>query len=254
MDPPAFTIPTASRSPRRGQPTVSLTEYPLPDGTWHWVSRTWMVDMRGDGRTQYDGFEYNWFFRGKRWRAEVGFLNAGGWVRRRRWVRLMMRPARTKVEKEAQDSQIPSLLPDAGRTETGATRPPSVVDAPLRDSESVDYDEVWLGDDDDWIRCTSVMRRLGRDTRKLELWAQWLDRRNSSLLEGGTIDPLPPTKQWSEDSDLLPSQVAAHQTRNNTATAIDPSHVIQVLTKGNNVGVCVYYYLFPPNFVLVPGL
>lgn len=104
MDPLPFTIPSGATSPRKGQPTVSLSSYPLPDGNWRWVSRTWMVDMRGDGQTQYDGFEYNWFFRGKRWRAEVGRLNAGGWVRRRRWVRLMVRPARSSQHNEARGS------------------------------------------------------------------------------------------------------------------------------------------------------
>lgn len=232
MDPPAFTIPTASKSPRRGQPTVSLTDYPLPDGTWHWVSRSWMVDMRGDGQTQYDGFEYNWFFRGKKWRAEVGVLNSGGWVRRRRWVRLMMRPARTKVEKETEESRIPSILPDAGHTETGATRPPSVVDIALKDDDTIDYDDVWRGDDDDWTRCSSVMRCLGRDTRKLELWSQWLGVQDPSI-DG--VELSRPQKQWSQDSGPLPSHVIAHQANPQGAEAVDPSHVVHVLTKGNHV-------------------
>lgn len=196
-----------------------------------------MVDMRGDGQTQYDGFEYNWFFRGKKWRAEVGVLNSGGWVRRRKWVRLMMRPARTKVEKEVQESRIPNLLPDAGRTETGATRPPSVVDLPLKDDESIDFDDVWRGDDGDWSRCISVMRCLGRDTRKLELWAQWLGVQDSPVTGNDEVGLPRPQKQWSEDSSLLLSQVMAHQAILKDAEAVNLSHVVKVLTNNSHVSL-----------------
>ncbi|KAG0708859.1 hypothetical protein DFH29DRAFT_345129 [Suillus ampliporus] len=93
IDPPQFTVPSTSLKQSR-QPNITLSNYPLPDGTWRWVSRTWMIDMRTDsGEVQYDGFEYNWFFREKNWHAEIGKLSTGAWVRRRRWVRLMMRPA-----------------------------------------------------------------------------------------------------------------------------------------------------------------
>ncbi|KAH8100722.1 hypothetical protein BXZ70DRAFT_1008210 [Cristinia sonorae] len=166
MDPPPFTIPSASKSPRAGQPTVSLSSYPLPDGTWRWVSRTWMVDMRGDGQTQYDGFQYNWFFRGKHWRAEVGHLSSGGWVRRRRWVRLMMRPAQA----------VPTLLsprPDntPQPSDGGATRPPSVISV---GNSSMDEADPWEGDaSEDWARCRNALRKV-RDGKKVELWKSWL--------------------------------------------------------------------------------
>ncbi|KAF8350060.1 hypothetical protein F5887DRAFT_858528, partial [Amanita rubescens] len=88
MDPAPFTLPSTSFS-RSKQPFKSLNDYQFPDGTWRWVSKSWMIDMRSDsGEVQYDGFEYNWFFRRHHWRAEVGPLSAGGWVRRRRWIRL----------------------------------------------------------------------------------------------------------------------------------------------------------------------
>ncbi|KAI0078875.1 hypothetical protein K474DRAFT_1583712, partial [Panus rudis PR-1116 ss-1] len=208
-DPPAFTIPSSSSSMKK-QPTVSLSDYPLPDGTWKWVSKTWMVDMRGDGQTQYDGFEYNWFFRKTYWRAEIGPLGAGGWVRRRRWVRLMMRPA-----VETRHAENPSLpLLDVTHTEAGATRPPSVV---LSDNDSEqDEREVWRGDYGDWVRCRNALRKL-RDAKKLELWKQWLGLEDDVMVwtfsdptqlsdKGRTREP---QKQWSEDSDLMPSQKAA---------------------------------------------
>src|SRR6266511_997646 len=95
-DPAPYTLPDASNQEPSHQPPVTLTTYPLPDGTWRWVSRSWMIDMRSEstqGQVQHDGFEYNWVFRKHNWKAQVGPLNAGGWVRRRRWVRLMVRLA-----------------------------------------------------------------------------------------------------------------------------------------------------------------
>ena len=96
-DPSPFTLPNTSQK-RSEQPPITLDAYPLPDGDWRWVSRTWMIDMRNSDSSivQHDGFEYNWVFRQRKWRAQVGFLSAGGWVRRRRWVRLMMRPSKNK--------------------------------------------------------------------------------------------------------------------------------------------------------------
>ena len=175
LDPPPFTIPTAIRSPRKNQPTVTLEDYPLPDGTWKWVSRAWMIDMRGDGQVQYDGFEYSRSFRSKKWGPNPGFMSYRGLVRRRRWIRLMMRPS--QVHHDAQSvlsapGGLLSMLPEFEHLEEGATRPPSVM-LTLSDS-SIGEMEVWRGDASDWGRCHIALRRLGRDGRKLELWATWL--------------------------------------------------------------------------------
>src|ERR1700722_4665839 len=90
-DPLPFTFPNSSPD-RAHQPALTLDTYPLPDGNWQWVSNAWMIDMRHEGDVQWDGFEYNWRFRRRGWRAEVGVLGSGGFVRRRMWVRLMMKP------------------------------------------------------------------------------------------------------------------------------------------------------------------
>ncbi|KAI0639411.1 hypothetical protein C8Q77DRAFT_1213978 [Trametes polyzona] len=175
LDPPPFTIPTAIRSPRKNQPTVSLEDYPLPDGSWKWVSRAWMIDMRGDGQVQYDGFEYSSSFRSKKWGPDPGFMSHRGLVRRRRWIRLMMRPAQ-KVDSDSTSTfSTPgalSVLPQLAHHEEGATRPPSVILTITDDDEK--GIGVWKGDEDDWDRCHAALRRLGRDGRKLELWASWL--------------------------------------------------------------------------------
>ena len=87
---------------------MTLEDYPLPDGSWKWVSRGWMIDMRGDGQVQYDGFEYSRSFRSKHWGPSPGVLSNRGLVRRRRWLRQF--PARVrrraKREKEPGRSEV----------------------------------------------------------------------------------------------------------------------------------------------------
>ncbi|KAI0689609.1 hypothetical protein BC835DRAFT_1282676 [Cytidiella melzeri] len=248
IDPPAFTIPSASKQSRRHHPDVSLASYPLPDGDWHWVSRTWMVDMRGDGQSQYDGFEYNWFFRQKKWGPLVGFMSSGGWVRRRRWVRLMMRPAQTRAV-AASGNATPALhgiadeLLQLQHTEAGATRPPSVM-LTLNDEEEEEKEEasVWTGDlQGDWERCHRALMRLDRDGRRLEVWQRWL--RPSNNFDGQGLDrrktKAVPQKQWSEDSNPLPSQHDRYNTSTvdgmltaDTGVVLDPApreHMARVL-------------------------
>ncbi|KAL4243418.1 hypothetical protein ABKN59_001229 [Abortiporus biennis] len=239
MDPPPFTIPTASPYPRHCQPTVSLFSYPLPDGDWRWVSKCWMVDMRGDGLTQFDGFEYNWYFRSKNWRVEVGRLNAGGWVRRRRWIRLMVRPAKIHHVHNHQESgkSTPSNILHLEHSQ-GGTRPPSVVITDSGDEEP-DITEVWRGEgEEDWKRCRVAMRRLGRDGRKLELWRRWLEPSTvepASIGSPTNVVGQQPKKQWSEDSTLLPSQrgpIPHHKLEKNAGVRTDKApkeHIASVL-------------------------
>lgn len=185
LDPPPFTIPTASRSPRKNQPTVTLEDYPLPDGSWRWVSRAWMIDMRGDGEVQYDGFEYARSFRSKKWGPDTGFMSNCGLVRRRRWLRLMMRPARAMHDTESflEHAGNVSVLPEMEHHEEGATRPPSVMFTGSDDSEE---SGVWRGDEGDWDRCHRALRHLARDGRKLEVWAHWL----------GISEEAPTSSRW----------------------------------------------------------
>lgn len=165
-DPPPFTVvePQPSlingkpvKAQESSQPNVSLTEFPLPDGNWCWASKEWMIDMRNEN-ISYDGFEYNWFFRRHNWRRKAGRLNAGGWVRRRRWVRLMERPPLIALEKEDESEK-------------------------LVHSATIVTTDVWLGDADDWSRVSRVMRECGRDARRMEVWKEWL-----GLGEGDVID------------------------------------------------------------------
>lgn len=178
LDPPPFTIPTAAKCPSKNRPTVTLDDYPLPDGSWKWASRAWMIDMRGDGEVQYDGFEYARSFRSKKWGPDTGFMSNRGLVRRRRWIRLMMRPAQFMHEAESLlgDTGV-SVVPELEHHEEGATRPPSVM---LILSEDGEQTRVWRGDEGDWDRCHDALRQLTRDGRILEFWAHWLGVSNEA--------------------------------------------------------------------------
>ncbi|KAJ6575119.1 hypothetical protein B0H19DRAFT_1127243 [Mycena capillaripes] len=205
-DPSPFTTPNSS-SKRSKQPDVSLAVYPLPDGAWRWLS-PWMIDMRSDsGEVQHDGFEYNWMFRTHKWHPEASAMS---WVRRRRWIRLMMRPAISKDAKKRPDSFNPStpitpaqsiLAPDVtkNRYSMVSTLPPSVLESHAEGDSFVEInlDEVWQSDDfqDNWERCRAAMRSARTDGRILELWRRWLaDEPPQAGAKGKR-------KQWTEDDD-----------------------------------------------------
>lgn len=162
---------------RQRQPLFTLSEYPLPDGSWSWLSAEWMIDMR-DGNVQHDGFEYNWSFGGKKWRSKAGRFNTGALVRRRRWARLMVRPT---IETEASEDE----KPEASSTNEGSS----------------DWDSIWKGDEGDWKRCHAAIRSQDGDGRKLELWEEWIGHRPTGRANAQR-------KQWTEDSDYLPSELA----------------------------------------------
>ncbi|KAJ7038194.1 hypothetical protein C8F04DRAFT_1393095 [Mycena alexandri] len=204
-DPSPFTVPTSKRSK---QPDVSLAVYPLPDGAWRWLS-PWMIDMRSDsGEVQHDGFEYNFMFRTHKWHPEAGAMS---WVRRRRWIRLMMRPAKSKDPTRLTNTSAANtpITPTASIIAPGGARnrysvASSVPPSSVAEEDSFDEwtaDEVWLSDNSDvnWERCHIAMRRAGRDGRILELWRRWL----------GDVPPEPQDrmgrrKQWTEDDDPPP--------------------------------------------------
>ena len=126
-----------------------------------------MIDMRSElGEVQPDGFEYNWLFRHNQWHAKIGKLGTGAWVRRRRWVRLMMRPANHS------HSHTNGTIP--------LSRPPSAPSflPPASNLSLVELDHhvshVWDGGEQDWQHVHHLLKQLGRDGRKLELWRLWL--------------------------------------------------------------------------------
>lgn len=205
-DPTAFTLPNTSQM-RSEQPSITLETYPLPDGNWRWVSRAWMIDMRSGSTIQHDGFEYNWMFRRHNWRAETGFLSAGGWVRRRRWVRLMMRPSKAKVHSDSGSAS-------SSASSTRNLLRQSMASSNLTSVSSLLHttvETVWQGNEDDWKRCRSLMMRYTRDGRKIDLWKIWLGYYHPAhdhlfTEVGNSVKGKQKQKQWTEDDGPLPSQ------------------------------------------------
>lgn len=245
-DPSPFTLANASKR-RSEQPPITLESYSLPDGNWKWVSRCWMIDMRSNlGEVQHDGFEYNWIFRKHGWRADVGALSAGGWVRRRRWIRLMVRPVKCTHTGSSHGSgtntpdNSPSLSSYKHRRSIGSSVPPSILTGSTNSSELTDRwkdmnpDDVWSGDREaDWERLRHFMRRFGRDGRKLEVWRLWLgyyhpehkDKFSHVDVKGTRRE-----KQWTEDEGPLPSEVHGLEIFTRESVALAPREsVIPVL-------------------------
>lgn len=168
-----------------------------------------MIDMR-DGNVQHDGFEYNWSFGGKKWRSRAGRFNTGALVRRRRWARLMVRPAagiETSADEQPEDSRRKEGSPSSG--------------------EALAWDTVWKGDEEDWNRCHAALRSQDGDGRKLELWEEWIDHRPRDRTNAQR-------KQWTEDSGYLPSEAARDtffQTREGQRNAGPRSDVIAVVLR-----------------------
>ena len=132
--------------------------------------------MRTDSaEVQHDGFEYNWMFKNRNWSPRVGPWNAHGWVRRRRWIRLMVRPAKQKKKFDYDGSNTPN---SPTWTRPQSLIPPSVLTSGTDITDhwlQVEPANVWLGDPEgDWQRCLCVMKLFGRDGRKIELWKLWL--------------------------------------------------------------------------------
>ncbi|KAJ3512431.1 hypothetical protein NLJ89_g3519 [Agrocybe chaxingu] len=257
-DPSPFTLPNASLK-RSKQPPISLENYPLPDGNWRWVSRCWMIDMRSDsGEVQHDGFEYNWMFRQHNWRAQVGSFNAGGWVRRRRWIRLMVRPA--KPHKEDSDGfETPSTTsfkasePKRHRHSMASSFPPSIGMGATNVTDQLaqlDPDNVWLGDDveADWQRCRAIMKRIGRDGRKLDLWRLWLGFYHPEHKDKfvGDESTRRREKQWTEDEEPLPSEVVASDILSREAVAIAPKHRITAVLREHGQQI-LHLFVFPDS-------
>ncbi|KAL1934714.1 hypothetical protein VTP01DRAFT_6896 [Rhizomucor pusillus] len=61
--------------------------YQLPDPSWEWVSKEWMVDMSGD--VDESGWQYALKFHGAVWHGNYKHFRS--FVRRRRWIRLRHR-------------------------------------------------------------------------------------------------------------------------------------------------------------------
>lgn len=240
IDPMPFTMPGGTRLPRFHQPNITLHDYPLPDGNWRWVSKTWMIDMRSDGEVQHDGFEYNWIFRSKHWSPKIGPFS---FVRRRRWVRLMVRPGKpckhppradgdgSRTPVTARNSIFHDYNPFRNRNSIISLMHSSIVTLSSEIPEDVyaDLDEVWQGDVElDWLRYRVVMKGFATDGKKLEIWRRWLGLEDLKVL--------PAKRQWTEDEENDPPPPSASTTRTTDSQSLRPKkvpveYIVPVVTK-----------------------
>ena len=188
--------------------------------------------MRSDSaEVQHDGFEYNWMFRKHNWSPQAGPWNAHGWVRRRRWIRLMVRPAKQKKKVERDGLDTPDST--AWIRPQSSSSPPSILATGTDIMDhwlQVEPSDVWLGDpENDWQRCLSVMKSLGRDGRKLELWSLWLGCYDPDQSPGVNAKGKQPE---GEIEKPLPSDIFPADTLSRDSVPIAASeHIMAVLRK-----------------------
>lgn len=74
-----FFFPACLHPLKSHKPIVPLSPYPLPNGDWKWVSRSWAIYMRCDGQVLYHGLEYSWFFQSQSSVASYGGRSRFSW-------------------------------------------------------------------------------------------------------------------------------------------------------------------------------
>lgn len=101
---------------------MNIENYQLPDPTWQWVSKDWMIDMTED--VDEAGWQYALKFHGAVWHGNRNILKIGNdrlilinnhkkgnykhfrsFVRRRRWIRLRHRPLKSQQHQQQQQQQ-----------------------------------------------------------------------------------------------------------------------------------------------------
>ncbi|CAG8609430.1 16380_t:CDS:10 [Funneliformis mosseae] len=92
VDPNSWTDRNQKYSP------MDIYNFQLPDPTWEWVHKEWLIDMSGD--VDEEGWEYAFNFHSSSWHGCYQPLRS--FVRRRRWIRL-----RRKKGKDGSASIIP---------------------------------------------------------------------------------------------------------------------------------------------------
>ncbi|CAO3629281.1 unnamed protein product [Mucor fragilis] len=95
---------------------MNIENYQLPDPTWQWVSKDWMIDMTED--VDEAGWQYALKFHGAVWHGNYKHFRS--FVRRRRWIRLRHRPLNNQQLLQ-QQSQEPLLLDLSESTPTSSS-------------------------------------------------------------------------------------------------------------------------------------
>ncbi|CAG8458571.1 hypothetical protein RhiirA5_405733 [Rhizophagus irregularis] len=111
IDPHTWTDKNQKYSP------MDIHNYQLPDPTWEWVHKEWMIDMSGD--IDEEGWEYALNFHNSSWHG--CYQPFRSFVRRRRWIRL-------RCKKGVKDNSTPSI---PARSHVNS------------DAKTDDFEELW---------------------------------------------------------------------------------------------------------------
>ncbi|GAN00981.1 conserved hypothetical protein [Mucor ambiguus] len=111
---------------------MNIENYQLPDPTWQWVSKDWMIDMTED--VDEAGWQYALKFHGAVWHGNYKHFRS--FVRRRRWIRLRHRPLNNQQLLQ-QQSQEPLLLNMSDSTPTSSLSS-AAADVPYSDTDIIE--------------------------------------------------------------------------------------------------------------------
>ncbi|KAG0367184.1 hypothetical protein BGX24_003339 [Mortierella sp. AD032] len=97
---------------------MNTSDYELPDPSWEWVHKSWLVDMTGD--VDEDGWEYAMTFHGSPWHGNYEIFRS--FSRRRRWLRLRKRKGKSLGKPSAlPERTYPPSIPSISQKQLDAT-------------------------------------------------------------------------------------------------------------------------------------
>ncbi|KAF9906228.1 hypothetical protein EC991_000855 [Linnemannia zychae] len=112
VDPDEWTDQTFQTS------AMDTSDYELPDPSWEWVHKSWLVDMTGD--VDEDGWEYAMTFHGSPWHGNYEIFRS--FARRRRWLRLRKRKGKSLGKPGAlPERTYPPSVPNISQSQLDAT-------------------------------------------------------------------------------------------------------------------------------------
>ncbi|KAF9898024.1 hypothetical protein BX616_004593, partial [Lobosporangium transversale] len=153
---------------------MNISNYVVPDPSWEWVHKSWLVDMTGD--VDEDGWEYAMAFHGSSWHGNYEVFRS--FARRRRWIRLRKRKGKTL--------QKPCPLPE--RTYPTSVDFSTWTKRDMDGSSPFPSDDIASNDDDPHTQTKpvdlyKVLKKARSDREKLAYIAQYVVRYPGQLNE-----------------------------------------------------------------------
>ncbi|KAG0293987.1 hypothetical protein BGZ98_001946 [Dissophora globulifera] len=143
---------------------MDTTDYVVPDPSWEWVHKSWLVDMTGD--VDEDGWEYAIAFHGSPWHGNYEVFRS--FARRRRWLRLRKRKGKltTKLGPLPERS-YPSSIDPSSWSKIDVTSAGLSSLSPFTDS-------AWMvGGEQETVDLYKLMAKAPLDRERLACAAQY---------------------------------------------------------------------------------